>query len=156
MSEHISYMQKVLELAQEKQGDSDVPIAAIIVKDGEIIATGSNSREAENSILGHAEINAMEAAAQKLGDWNLSGATLYVNLEPCPMCAGAILQSHISEVIFGAYDAKAGALGSRYDLRTKNLKVTGGILEAECVQLLQSFFSTLREKPYRGKSAGGL
>lgn len=152
------FMQEVLKIAQElseKQSEQDlseqdIPIAAIIVKDGEIIASGFNSRQAslkdpsQRSITGHAEINAIEAAVKKLGDWNLSGCTIYVNLEPCTMCAGAILQSHIPKVVFGAYDPKIGALGSRYDIRTKKLEVVGGIIETECAKLLKEFFLQLR------------
>lgn len=142
---HSLYMQKVLDLAQElvKEGQ-EVPVAALIVKGDEIISTGVNHREKNKSILGHAEIDAIEKASNATQDWNLSGCSLYVNLEPCAMCAGAILQSHISEVVFSAYDAKSGALGSRYNLVTKNLKVTGGILEEESLALLNEFFKKLR------------
>lgn len=138
-------MSRVLELAESLTKDSDdVPIAAIVVKNDEILAEAVNTREQDQSILGHAEINALESAAKKIGDWNLSGATLYVNLEPCAMCAGAILQSHIGQVVFAAYDAKAGAFGSRYNLATKNLDLLGGIMEKESVDLLQSYFQKLR------------
>lgn len=148
MGVDIDYMHEVLNLAQELFQDektNEVPIASIIVKDGQIIAKGLNAREQENkSVIAHAEIKAIEEAARKLNDWNLTGCTLYVNLEPCAMCAGAILQSHISKVVYGAHDAKSGALGSRYDLRTKNLEVKGGVLEEESIELLQSFFKKLR------------
>lgn len=141
---HRHYMTKVLELAKTA-ANNEIPVAAIIVLNGEIIAQGVNTREAESSILGHAEINAIQAATKSRHDWNLSDCTLYVNLEPCAMCAGAILQSHISEVVFGAYDVKSGALGSRYNLVTNNLIVTGGIMEDESASLLSNFFMKARK-----------
>ncbi len=140
---HQYYMSQVLELAKTAP-ENEVPVATLIIKNEKIIAQAINTRERDASILGHAEINAMNEAARILGDWNLSGATLYVNLEPCSMCAGAILQSHISEVVFGAYDVKSGALGSRYNLVTNNLKVTGGVMEEECAEMLTSFFQRCR------------
>ena len=141
---HNHYMAIALELAKTVT-PSEVPVAAIIVAHGEIIAQALNTRESEASILGHAEINAMQTAAKLHQDWNLSGCTLYVTLEPCAMCAGAILQSHISEVVFGAYDAKSGAFGSRYNLVTNYLKVTGGIMEEESIALLVNFFAKMRK-----------
>lgn len=138
-------MSTVLELARTLDA-SEVPVAAIIVKDNKIIGQGVNTREKNQSILGHAELNALEEASKSLNSWNLSGATLYVNLEPCAMCAGAIIQAHISEVVFAAYDIKSGALGSRYNISTNNLKITGGILEEESKILLSDFFLSLREK----------
>lgn len=125
---------------------NEVPVAALVVNisTGEIIASGLNTREAEQSVLAHAEINALQLAAKKLGSWNLSGHAIYISLEPCPMCAGAILQSHISQIIFSAYDPKTGALGSRYNLTTKNLQVTGGVMEKEGLSLLQNFFKDKR------------
>ncbi len=122
----------------------EVPVAAMLVRDSEILSIAFNQRETRQSILAHAELLALEEAATKLGDWNLSGSSLYVTLEPCPMCAGAIIQSHVSKVIFGAYDAKSGAFGSRYQLATANLEVRGGILEQEAIQILQDFFSKKR------------
>jgi tRNA(adenine34) deaminase len=143
MSNDLEHMKHLLE-ALEEISKQEVPVAAMVVRNSEIISLAFNQREANKSILAHAEILALEAAAQKLGNWNLDGCTLYVNLEPCAMCAGAILQSHISKVVFGAYDFKAGALGSRYDIRTKNLEVIGGICEEESQKLLISFFASLR------------
>ncbi len=136
-------MARVLELAKTVP-NNEVPVAAIIVANGEIIAQAINTRERDTSILGHAEINALEQAAKTRQGWNLSDSTIYINLEPCAMCAGAILQAHISEVVFGAYDIKSGALGSRYNLITNNLKVTSGIMEEECVALLSEFFIKVR------------
>lgn len=140
---HNHYMARVLELAKTST-NNEVPVAAIIVSRGEIIAQATNTRESDASILGHAEINVMQATAKLRQDWNLSDCILYVNLEPCAMCAGAILQSHIPEVVFGAYDVKSGAMGSRYNLVTNNLKVTGGVMEEECVSLLSNFFMKIR------------
>lgn len=140
---HHHYMATVLELAKTVP-NNEVPIAAIIVANGEIIAQAINTRERNTSILGHAEINALEQAATTRQDWNLSDCTIYINLEPCAMCAGAILQAHIAEVVFGAYDIKSGALGSRYNLVTNNLKVTGGVMEEECASLLSNFFMKIR------------
>ncbi len=143
MHNHEDYMRILIEAARQSPV-TEVPVAAMLVKDGEILSQAINERESRNSILGHAELIALEKAATKTADWNLSGATIYITLEPCAMCAGAILQSHVSTVIFGAYDAKSGAFGSRYQLATKNLKIIGGILEQECSSLLQEFFTKKR------------
>ena len=136
-------MQLALELAKQASSE-EVPVAAILVRDNEILSQAVNERQQRNSILAHAELIALEQAATKLSDWNLSGSTLYITLEPCAMCAGAILQSHVSTVVFGAYDAKSGAFGSRYQLATKHLEIVGGILEEDCATLLQKFFSEKR------------
>jgi tRNA(adenine34) deaminase len=143
MPSHEDYMNLCLKLAREAPSN-EVPVAAMLVRDGEILSQAINERESRNSILGHAELIALENAAAKTADWNLSNATVYITLEPCAMCAGAILQSHVSTVVFGAYDAKSGAFGSRYQLATKNLKIIGGILEQECSSLLQEFFTNKR------------
>jgi tRNA(adenine34) deaminase len=139
-------MKICLELAG-KSDPNEVPVAALIVdiSSGEIIAEGLNSRENEQSVLAHAEINALKEASKVIGSWNLSGYALYVSLEPCAMCAGAILQSHISQVIFSAYDSKTGAFGSRYNLINKNIKVIGGVLEEESQALLRKFFEEKRD-----------
>jgi tRNA(adenine34) deaminase len=138
-------MKICLDLAS-KLDSCEVPVAALIVdiSSGEIIATGVNTRETEQSVLAHAEINALKEASKIIGSWNLSGYALYVSLEPCAMCAGAILQSHISQVIFSAYDSKTGAFGSRYNLINKNIKVTGGVLEEVSQLLLKKFFDGKR------------
>jgi tRNA(adenine34) deaminase len=145
--DHLFYMNKVLELANNlAQANIEVPIAALIVRDDTIISEGLNNREKNKSILGHAEIQAMELAAKALGDWNLSDCTLYVNLEPCAMCAGAILQSHIGTIVYAAADPKAGALGSRYNLVTNKLQIISGILEEESKNILKKFFANKRPK----------
>jgi tRNA(adenine34) deaminase len=141
------YMKQVINLAKEVSLDSkDIPVAALIVdENNKIIGKGINTREKESSVIGHAEINAIQEASKVLESWNLSRCRIYVNLEPCAMCAGAILQSHLSEVIFAAYDIKSGALGSRYNIITKNLIVKGGIMEIEAQEILGNFFKKLRE-----------
>jgi tRNA(adenine34) deaminase len=140
-------MKQVINLAKEVSLDSkDIPVAALIVdENNKIIGKGINTREKESSVIGHAEINAIQEASKVLESWNLSRCRIYVNLEPCAMCAGAILQSHLSEVIFAAYDIKSGALGSRYNIITKNLIVKGGIMEMEAQEILGNFFKKLRE-----------
>jgi len=141
------YMKQVIDLAKTLSISSkDIPVAALIVDDNnKIIGEGINTREKECSVIGHAEINAIKEANKTLESWNLSKCRIYVNLEPCAMCAGAILQSHLSEVIFAAYDIKSGALGSRYNIITKNLIVRGGVMEIEAQEILGNFFKKLRE-----------
>jgi len=142
----IYFMKEVIRLANDELLGNEVPVAALIVNSSnEIISKATNTREKDSSILGHAEINAMLQASRILGTWNLSNCRLYVSLEPCAMCAGAILQSHISEIIFAAYDLKSGAFGSRYNISTQNLLVKGGILESEAQEILRKFFQKLRK-----------
>ena len=128
----------------------EVPVGAVIEYNGEIIAAAHNTRETDQNPLAHAEINAIRQAAQALGSWRLLDCTLYVTLEPCPMCAGAIVNARIPRVVFGAYDPKAGAFGTLYDLSEGKLNhqpsVVGGILEEECAQLLSGFFKSKRRK----------
>lgn len=143
----IYFMKEVIRLANDELLGNEVPVAALIINsNNEIISKATNTREKDSNILGHAEINAMLQASKVVGTWNLSGCRLYVSLEPCAMCAGAILQSHISEVIFAAYDLKSGAFGSRYNISTQNLIVKGGILESEAKEILRKFFQKLRDK----------
>lgn len=127
----------------------EVPIGAVICKDGELISAGRNNREGGRNALYHAEINAIGKACRKLGSWRLDGCELFVTLEPCPMCAGAIINSRIKSIIFGAKDPKAGACGSVINLFScpfnHRPSVTGGILEQECAGLLTDFFSELRK-----------
>lgn len=144
MTSDEDFMGYLLELLERTAPAIEVPVAAMVVKNGKILSEAVNLRETDNSILAHAEILALEKAAKVQGDWNLSNCTLYVTLEPCSMCAGAILQSHIKKVVFSAFDFKAGALGSRFDLRTKNLEVVGGILEDRSKEILEKFFVSLR------------
>ena len=146
--EKIYYMEKALELAQEAFDDGEVPVGAVIVRNGEIIATGRNRREKKKNALFHAEIDAINNACTALGGWRLWNCELYVTLEPCPMCAGAILNAHIPNVFFGAYDFKNGSCGTVTNLfeMPYNFKpqFEGGILQEECADILKRFFKTLR------------
>ncbi|MEG2189294.1 MAG: tRNA adenosine(34) deaminase TadA [Christensenella sp.] len=127
----------------------EVPIGAVIVRDGAVIATGANTRETSKNPLGHAEINAIQKASALLDGWRLLGCTLYVTLEPCPMCAGAIINARIPRVVFGAYDKKAGAFGTLYNLAEGKLNhtpaVLGGVLKDECAALLSEYFKHKRK-----------
>ena len=139
-------MLKAIEIA--KNSDSDIPIGAVIVKDGEIISFAHNQREKDNIATYHAEILAIQRANEKLKNWRLNNCEMYVTLEPCPMCASAIIQARISKVYFGAYDSLNGALGSKCDMRQimnyNNLDVIGGIEEENCTKILKEYFSELR------------
>ena len=144
-------MAKAIELARVSISVSDdVPVGAIILnKNGEVIATGVNQREMANNPVAHAEIVAIERAAKSLGSWRLEDCVLIVTLEPCAMCAGAIAQSRISKLVFGAWDEKAGAVGSQWDLlrdprQLHKPEVMAGLMADECAELLKEFFKTKR------------
>ncbi len=141
-------MELALELALEAAQDGEVPVGAVILRDGEVIGRGRNRREKGHSALAHAEIEAINEACQRLGDWRLSGCEMYVTLEPCPMCGGAILNSRLDRVIYGASDEAAGAIGSvihMFDLPFGHRpKVTCGVLKDRCSALLSEFFGGLR------------
>ena len=145
-------MQDLMRLALEaaKQSGEDVPVGAVIIDShGSVIASAANNREELNDPTGHAEIVAIREAAQKLGDWRLTGCTLVVTLEPCVMCAGASQAARIPKVIFGAYDEAVGAAGSRYDLLRddklgQQTEVIGGVLQQECAELIERFFKDKR------------
>ncbi|MEL7604187.1 MAG: tRNA adenosine(34) deaminase TadA [Bacillota bacterium] len=149
MDEHEQFMQEALRLAERAARRDEVPVGAVVVRNGKIIARGYNLRETKRSPLAHAEIVAIHKAAKRLGGWRLSGCTLYVTLEPCPMCAGAIINARIDSVVFGAYDPKAGALGSLYNLAEGKLNhtplVTGGVLKEACAALLKQYFTNKRK-----------
>ena len=149
-------MELALDEARASTETSDVPVGCVIVKDGEVIARGRNTREAEMSAIGHAEINAISAACRATGHWRLSGCTLYVTLEPCTMCSGAIVSARIDRVVIGAKDPKAGALGSVLNLNSYPLNhkpaVEYGICDAECSAILTEFFSRRREENRQKKS----
>lgn len=142
-------MLKALELARIAYDNGDVPVGAVIVKDGEIIAEAYNEREAGARAIAHAEILAIERACQKLSRWRLSDCEMYVTLEPCPMCAGAILNARISKVVYALKDANSGAFGSVLNLNSYPLlhKVSAecGLMENESRELLSSFFAKRRE-----------
>jgi len=143
-------MQAALTLAKVAADKGDVPVGAIVVNDsGQIIGTGQNLREQSNDPTDHAEIVAIRNAAQKIGSWRLDDLTLVVTLEPCVMCAGAILQSRIKRLVFGAFDEKAGAVGSVVDVirdprALSKVEVVSRVLEDECAQVLKDFFNTKR------------
>lgn len=143
------FMQEAIEQAKKALPSGDVPVGAVIVKGGEIIGRGYNMREKNNLATAHAEIVAIEDACKNIGFARLDGATMYVTLEPCPMCAGAIAQSRLDKVVFGAYDEKAGAVGSvfnlYYDFKFAHIpKFCGGVMKEQCAALLDQFFETLR------------
>lgn len=144
------YMKKALENARIAFDLGEVPVGAVIVKDGEIISTGYNERETGKSATAHAELLAIERACKNLGSWRLHGCTLFVTLEPCPMCSGAIINSRIERVVCALKDPKAGALGSVIDLNSYPLNhkcnVEFGLMENEARELLQRFFDILRFK----------
>lgn len=148
--EYVSLMQEALRLAQVAADCGEVPVGAVVVDaSGAIIGRGSNLREKDADPLSHAEILAIRQAAAYAKSWNLSDCRLVVTLEPCPMCAGAILQTHISSVVFGAWDSKLGACGSVWDiLRDPHIgshpQVFGSVCESQCVQLLRNFFENHR------------
>lgn len=138
-------MKRAIEIA--KLAGSEIPVGAIIVKDGEVIASAYNRKEELNDVTAHAEILAIREASEKLGRWRLDDCELYVTLEPCPMCAWAIVNSRIKTVYFGSYDVNYGALGSAIDVRklaNSKMEVYGGIMEAECDKILNEYFKELR------------
>ncbi|NVJ02839.1 nucleoside deaminase [Myxococcus sp. AM009] len=150
MSDEV-FMQQALSLAREAAELGEVPVGAVAVLNGEVVGTGFNRREVDRNPLAHAEMLAMDAAARRIGAWRLSGVTLYVTLEPCAMCAGGLVQSRVTRLVFGASDPKAGAVGSLYNLveeprHNHRLQVTSGILADESRLLLKTFFGRLRTK----------
>jgi tRNA(adenine34) deaminase len=148
MSENEKFMKRALKLAEKAALMGEVPVGAVIVKNGRVIATGYNKRETGKNALYHAEITAINRACKKLGGWRLPGCSLYVTLEPCAMCGGAIINSRIENVYIGARDPKAGAMGSVCDLSEMGFNhkplIFYSILEDECSAVLKSFFKKLR------------
>ena len=150
MFDDFAMMREAIVLAEEAAAAGEIPVGAVVVdrETGEILGRGRNRREQDHSPTAHAEILAIEEAAKKRGSWRLSGCNLYVTLEPCPMCSGAIINARIDRVIFGAYDEKAGAVCSVQEMFTlpynHKPRVTGGLLEEPCVRILQDFFAGLR------------
>jgi len=146
--EDLEFMDVALELAREAMADGEVPVGCVIVRDGQIVGRGRNRRETGKTALGHAEVEAIADACRNLGGWRLWDCTLYVTLEPCPMCAGAIINARIPKVVCGARDSKCGACGSVCDLFQMDFNhhpsITYGVREAESAVLLQQFFADLR------------
>ncbi|GEN53073.1 tRNA adenosine(34) deaminase TadA [Halobacillus faecis] len=145
------YMKLALEEAEKAELEGEVPIGAVIVKDGEVIATGYNQRETSQLASSHAEFIAIERANKQVGSWRLEECTLYVTLEPCPMCAGAILQSRIPRIVYGAKDPKAGCAGTLLNLLDDDRfnhksEVLPGVMEETCGKILTDFFRHLRER----------
>jgi tRNA(adenine34) deaminase len=144
-----AYMEQAIELAERAREHGDVPIGAVVVRDGEVIGAAGNERELRADPTAHAELLALRAAAERLGGWRIEGATIYVTLEPCAMCAGAIVLARVDRVVYGAADPKAGAAGSVLDVLSEpalnhNPQVDGGVLADACGALLSSFFSSRR------------
>lgn len=146
-----TFMQEAIKEAKKAELQGEVPIGAVLVHNEEIIGSGRNVREASQSVLSHAELVALEEGSKHLGSWRLEGCTLYVTLEPCPMCAGALVQARIDRVVYGARDPKSGCAGTIMNLLqveafNHQVSITAGVLAEECGSLLSSFFKKLREK----------
>ncbi len=147
------FMRQALNLAKQAAALGEVPVGAVLVRDGQIIATGTNNRESGKTALGHAELNAIAMGCEKVGGWRLSDCTLYVTLEPCPMCAGAILNARIDRVVFAAPDKRNGAFGSVLQMNdhfyNHTAQLSSGLLAEEATALLQAFFDQLRARQTR-------
>ena len=147
------FMREALLCAQASAENGEVPVGAVIVKDGIIVSRGYNRRETDKNALCHAELEAIDSACRTLGGWRLWQCELYVTLEPCPMCAGAIINARIRRVVYGAQDPKAGSCGSVASLfelpYNHRPQLTGGVLEEECAAVLRNFFQNLRNKTPR-------
>ena len=147
---HETYMRLALEEARAAGAQGEVPVGCVIVREGKVIARGHNRREQTKNALSHAETEAIQAACQQVEDWRLSDCTLYVTLEPCPMCAGAILNARVGTVVYGASDPTFGACGGVMNLFEEAFgihpRLYGGVLAEECTQLLQNFFKNLRKE----------
>ncbi len=147
--DHKYYMGLALKEAQKAFGEGEVPVGAVMVHEGKVVSSAHNSTEGDCDPTSHAEISAIKGASDKLDRWRLSGATLYVTLEPCTMCAGAIVLSRIDKLVFGCFDPKAGAVGSLYNITAEQrlnhkVSVISGIRETECSNLLKNFFKGIR------------
>ena len=149
LTEQEKFMKEAIRQAKKARALEEVPIGCVIVSEGKIIARGYNRRNTDKNTLSHAELNAIRKASRKLGDWRLEGCTMYVTLEPCQMCAGALVQSRIDEVVIGSMNPKAGCAGSVLNLL--EVKTTRGVLQEECSAMLSDFFKELREKKKQRK-----
>ena len=150
------FMRQAITQAKKAEKLMEVPIGCVIVYEGKVIARGYNRRNTDKNTLSHAELNAIRKASKKLGDWRLEGCTMYVTLEPCQMCSGALVQSRIDEVVIGCMNPKAGCAGSVMNLLqiegfNHQVKITEGVLEEECSEMLSAFFRELREKKKQAK-----
>lgn len=147
---HEEYMRRAMTLAAQAAEQGDVPVGCVIVKDGEIVGEGRNRREENGDATAHAELEAIRDACRRLGSWRLHGCTMYVTLEPCPMCAGGIINARLDTVRYGAKDEKAGACGSVLNVFEERFnhkpRLYGHLLEDECADQLQTFFEKLREE----------
>ena len=143
-------MKAAITEAKKARNIDEVPVGCVIVHNNKIIARGHNTREKDQSVLGHAEINAIKKASKKIGSWRLEECDIYVTLEPCSMCSGAIIQSRIKNLYYGAKDPKTGAAGSVLNLFSytfnHQVNVVGGIMEEECSRIIKDFFKELRQK----------
>lgn len=150
MTEQEKFMRAALRLAKKAAAEGEVPVGCVVVHDGQIVGRGRNRRETKKNALGHAEIEAIHKACRKLGGWRLHECDLYVTLEPCPMCTGAIINARIQTVYFGAPDPKAGSCGSvvnLFDLPYNHRpQLVSGLLEQDCIDELQAFFRALRAR----------
>lgn len=158
MEQHIKYMKEALKQAKKAYALGEVPIGCVIVYEDKVIARGYNRRNTDKNTLAHAEITAINRASKKLGDWRLEDCTLYVTLEPCQMCAGAIVQSRITNVVMGCMNPKAGCGGSVLNILempefNHQVNVLRGVMEEECSQILQDFFKELRIRNKEEKAA---
>ncbi len=156
MTEQERFMKEAIRLAKKAYALEEVPIGCVIVRDGKIIARGYNRRNTDKTALAHAEIAAIKKACRVVGDWRLEGCSMYVTLEPCQMCAGAIVQSRLTEVIIGCMNPKAGCAGSilnllEMDQFNHQVQVKRGVMEEECSAMLSGFFRDLREKKKKAK-----
>ena len=156
LTEDEVYMKEALRQARKAYALMEVPIGCVIVYEGKIIARGYNRRNTDKNTTSHAEINAIRRASKKLGDWRLEGCTIYITLEPCQMCAGAIVQSRITRAVIGSMNPKAGCAGSVLNLFemqefNHHVEVERGVLQEECSTMLSGFFRELREKKKREK-----
>lgn len=151
MDADIKFMRAALKEAEKAAAADEVPVGAVMVRDGKIIARAGNRKEREKDALRHAETECMRKAQKKLGDWRLTDCTLYVTLEPCAMCAGAIINCRVGRVVFGAWDLRFGCCGTLCSLPedgrfNHTCAVTGGVLEKDCAEILSAFFKGKREK----------
>ncbi len=153
----LRYMRLAIEEAKKSLAIEEVPVGAVVVCEGEVVAAAFNTRETEKNAIRHAEVTAISRACERLGGWRLHKCELYVTLEPCPMCAGAIVNSRIKRVVYGAKDTKAGAFGTVLDLNAFPLnhkpEIVSGVCEEECAALLSDFFKILRAKKIATKKA---